>query len=440
MTNQNRALEADSYKFSQYNVLPFGTKGVFSYGEARTKNKKIVMLGMSMWMQKFLSTPLTQEEVDEAEVITKAHGEPFNKAGFQRIIDIHGGYWPVIIKAVPEGTVTDSSNPLYTVEAYGEDSWCAAFLETSLQRAIWYPTTIASIGYQMRKDVEWFFARYSDDPAQMGFMLNDFGARGVSSRESAEIGGLAHLVNFMGTDNIQAILAARKYYDEPMAGFSVPASEHSVQCAYGKDNQRAYLCKMLNTYAKPGGIVSIVLDGYDVYREAGLLCTDFKDQIVGSGAKVVFRPDSGDMFEVVPRLLKMQEEAFGSVVNSKGKKVINNVGIIQGDGVDPTTFGMLLQRVVDLGYAPESVVMGSGGGLLQKVNRDTFSFAQKTSAILVGGSSGDKWIETVKDPITDHGKKSKGGYLNIQGGITVYDMGKILYRPTFAEIRANARL
>ena len=101
---------------------------------------------------------------------------------------------------------------------------------------------------------------------------------------------------------------------------------------------------------------------------------------------------------------------------------------------------MLLQRVVDLGYAPESVVMGSGGGLLQKVNRDTFSFAQKTSAILVGGSSGDKWIETVKDPITDHGKKSKGGYLNIQSGITVYDMGKILYRPTFAEIRANTRL
>ena len=70
MTNQSRILEADSYKFSQFNVLPMGTKGVFSYGEARTKGKKIVMLGMSMWMQKFLSSPLTQEEVDEAEPIT----------------------------------------------------------------------------------------------------------------------------------------------------------------------------------------------------------------------------------------------------------------------------------------------------------------------------------------------------------------------------------
>lgn len=431
----SKILEADSYKFSQFNVLPPGVQGVFSYGEARTKNKNIVMFGMSMWMQKFLATPLTQADVDEAEVITKAHGEPFNKYGFQRIIDVHNGYWPVIIEAVPEGMVVESSTPLYTVRAYGEDSWCASFLETSMQRGIWYPTTIASIGYEMRKNVEWFFEKFSDNPAAIGFMLNDFGARGVSSRESAEIGGLAHLVNFMGTDNIQAIMAGQKYYDGGMTGYSVPASEHSIQCAYGKDNQRAYLKTMLDTYAKLDSIVSIVLDGYDVYREANLLCTEFKDQIVKSGAKVVFRPDSGDMFEVVPRLLKMQEDAFGFVMNSKGKKVVQNVGIIQGDGIDPTTFGMLMQRVVDLGYAPECVIMGSGGGLLQKVTRDTFSFAQKTSAIAIKG----EWIPTVKDPITDSGKKSKGGYLTRPEFEVVYQMGEIMKRPTFDEIRQRAK-
>jgi nicotinamide phosphoribosyltransferase len=433
-TSINRILEADSYKFSQFNVLPENTEGVFSYIEARVKNKTIVPIGISMWMQKFLSTPLTQEEVDEAEAICTAHGEPFNKAGFQRIIDVHGGYWPVTIKGMPEGIPVASSTPLYTIEAYGEDKWCASFLETTMQRAIWYPSSIASTGRELRKEAEWFYEHFSDSTAGTGYVLNDFGARGVSSCESAQIGGLAHLVNFMGTDNIQAILAARKYYGADMPGFSVPASEHSVQCAYGRDNQRAYLKKMLDTYAKPGAIVSIVLDGYDVYREAGLLCTEFKDQIIASGAKVVFRPDSGDMFEVVPRLLKMQEEAFGFTLNSKGKKVIPNVGIIQGDGIDSTTFGMLLQKVVDFGYAPESIVMGSGGGLLQKVNRDTYSFAQKTSAILVGG----EWIPTVKDPITDSGKKSKGGYLTDDRFITMYKDGKILYRPTFDEIRQNA--
>lgn len=408
---------------------------MFSYIEARVKNKTIVPFGIQMWMQKFLATPLTQAEVDEAESITSAHGEPFNKAGFQRIIDVHNGYWPVIIMGIPEGTVTESSNPLYTIEAYGEDAWCASFLETTLQRAIWYPTTIASMGHELYKDTKWFYANYSDNPGNMGFALNDFGARGVSSRESAEIGGLAHLVHFMGTDNIQAILAARKYYGADVCGYSVPASEHSIQCAYGKDNQREYLKKMLDTYAKPDGIVSIVLDGYDIYREAGLLCTEFKEQIIESGAKITFRPDSGDMFEVVPRLLKMQEDAFGVTVNSKGKKVINNVGCIQGDGIDSTTFGMLMERVVSLGYAPECVVMGSGGGLLQKVNRDTYSFAQKTSAIRINGV----WKETVKDPITDSGKKSKGGVLRNNAFVKMYENGEILYRTTFDEVRARAQ-
>jgi nicotinamide phosphoribosyltransferase len=434
-TSLNRLLEADSYKFSQFNVLPDGVDGAFSYIEARVKGKIIVPFGISMWMTKFLSDPITQAEVDEAEAVCSAHGEPFNKTGFQRIIDVHDGYFPVTIKGLPEGMPVSSSTPIYTIEAYGEDSWCASFIETTLQRAIWYPSTIASIGREMRKQAEWFYEHYSDNPGNIGFQLNDFGARGVSSRESAEIGGCAHLVNFMGTDNIQGILAARMYYGADMAGYSVPASEHSVQCAYGRDNQRAYLKKMLDTYAKPGGIVSIVLDGYDVYREAGLLCTEFKEQIIASGAKVVFRPDSGDMFEVVPRLLKMQESAFGFTMNSKGKKVINNVGAIQGDGIDSTTFGMLMQRVVDLGYAPECVVMGSGGGLLQKVNRDTYSFAQKTSAIRING----EWIPTVKDPITDSGKKSKGGYLTDARFITMYEDGMILYRPTFDEVRSNAK-
>lgn len=434
MTNF-RILQADSYKFSQFNVLPKGTDGVFSYIEARVKNKVVVPFGISMWMQKFLSTPLTQQEVDFAEEILKLHGEPFNKAGFQRIIDVHGGYWPVIIKGLPEGTVTQSSTPLYTVEAYGEDAWCASFLETTLQRAIWYPTTIASVGHELWKETKWFYDKHSDNSANIAFSLNDFGARGVSSCESAEIGGLAHLVHFMGTDNIQAIVAARNYYDEQIAGVSVPASEHSIQCAYGKDNQREYLKTMLDTYAKPGAIVSIVLDGYDVYREAGLLCTEFVEQIKQSGAKVVFRPDSGDMFEVVPRLLKMQEDAFGYVVNTKGKKVINNVAIIQGDGIDSTTYSMLLQRVVDLGYAPECVVMGSGGGLLQKINRDTMSFAQKTSAIRING----QWVDTVKDPITDHGKKSKGGVMRDPAFVTMYENGKIRYKESLQTIRERAQ-
>lgn len=435
LKSPNRILEADSYKFSQWQVMPNGFDGASSYIEARVKNRKIVPLGISLWIQNFLATPLTQAEVDEAEAVCLAHGEPFYREGFQAIIDECDGYWPVHIRGVPEGTVVNSQTPLVTVEAPGKFAWVASFLETSLQRAIWYPTTIASIGREMRLQAEWFFEKYSDNPQMLGFMLNDFGARGATSRESAAIGGLAHLVNFCGTDNIQAILAARQYYGADMPAYSVPASEHSVQCSFGADNQRDYLAKMLDTYAKPGAIVSIVLDGYDVYREANLLCTEFRDQIVASGAKVVFRPDSGDMFEVVPRLLQMQADAFGFDVNSKGKRVIRNVGVIQGDGIDPQTFGMLIQRVVDLGYAPESVIMGSGGGLLQKVTRDTLSFAQKTSAVSIGGV----WQDSVKNPVTDTGKRSKGGRQSTEQYVLMYSHGLVFYSTTLDQIRELAR-
>ncbi len=247
--------------------------------------------------------------------------------------------------------------------------------------------------------------------SMLPFALHDFGARGVSSGETAEIGGAAHLVNFMGSDTIEGVRAANYYYNEPMAAFSVPATEHSIECAFGLEEaeEEQYIEHVLNTYAKPGAIVSIVIDGRDVYRAATLLCTKFKDKIIASGAKVVFRPDSGDMMQVVPAILNMQAVAFGTVTNEKGYKKINNVGILQGDGVDHMNIKSLLGKILVMGFSADNVVFGSGGALLQKVNRDTFKFAQKASAILVDGV----WKGIAKDPVTDPGKASKKGRLTL---------------------------
>jgi nicotinamide phosphoribosyltransferase len=411
---------------------------MYSYIEARVKGEMIVPLGLSMYIKDWLTTPITQEDIDTAEKLITVHGEPFDRPMWQHILEKYNGFIPVTIRGVPEGLPVASSTGIVSVLC--EDPKCvsiASFIETALQRAIWYPTTIASQGLKFYKDFKWMYEHASDNPGNIGFALNDFGSRGTTSYQSSQIGGLAHLVYFAGTDNVAALVAAQDYYKATgPIGYSVPASEHSVQCAYGKDNQFEYLKTMLDTYAKPGAIVSIVLDGYDVYREAELLCTEFKDQILTSGAKVVFRPDSGDMFEVVPRLLKMQEEAFGFVLNSKGKKVIKGVGIIQGDGINPTTASMLMQKVVDMGYAPECVVLGSGGGLLQSVTRDTLKFAQKTSAMKINGV----WVNTVKSPITDPGKTSKGGNQDTTDFVTYYKDGEVTYSPTWDEVRANAML
>lgn len=427
---------ADSYKYSQVpDVYPKDTSAMSSYIQARVKGQKAVSLGISMFIDEYLTTPVTKEIVDEAEYVITSHGEPFDRGMWDRVINEYGGYLPIEIYAVPEGTVVDSDVPLVTVECDIPGMFTlASFIETPMQRSVWYPTTIASQGLELYKNLKWMYEKYSDNIGNLGFALNDFGQRGATSHESAVAGGLGHLIYFNGTDNVSALMGARHYYGADIAGYSVPASEHSVQCSYGEANQRTYLKTMLDTYAKPGGIVSIVLDGYDVYRESNLLCTEFKEQIIASGAKVVFRPDSGDMFVVVPRLLAMQEAAFGFTLNSKGKKVINNVGIIQGDGINPTSAMMLMQKVIDLGYAPECVVLGSGGGLLQSVTRDTMKFAQKTSAMKIGGL----WVDTVKNPITDQGKKSRGGRQFSDLYVPHYRYGEVLCKPTWDEMKARA--
>ena len=273
------------------------------------------------------------------------------------------------------------------------------------------------------------------------------------------------MVYFMGSDTIEGVRAANFYYDHPMAAFSVPASEHTVQCSFGSLpwEQKKYLEKMLSTFAKEGKIVSIVMDGYDVFRETQTLC-EMRDMIVASKAKVMLRPDSGDATIIIPRMLKMLDLAFGSKMNTKGYKVLNNVGILQGDGIDYTSMCNLLEVVSEAGYSTVNVLFGSGGGLLQKVNRDTFKFAQKASAILIAGSGEnlEKWKPIFKDPVTDPGKKSKAGRLtllrskmtgeyitaNLDGEhdsewedvmVTVYKNGEMFNRTNLDEIRARAQ-
>lgn len=429
-------LDADSYKFSHFALYPTGTNAMYSYIEARVKDVTIVPFGLQMWIKKNLLTPITVAQVDEAEELTRQHGVPFNRSDWDYIIDQYGGYLPIKIKAIPEGTRVKGSTPIVSVLC--EDArvfWLASYIETSLQRGIWYPTTIASNDLSSYQQLKWLYDKGSDNPSMIDFSLHSFASRGVSSRETAEIGGLAHLVFFKGTDDVVAVKAARDFYGCDMAGYSVVATEHSIQCAYGLDNQADYLNRVLDVYGKPGAIVSVVMDGYDIYREVDLLCTPhFVNRIRETGCKFVVRPDSGDMFEVVPKILQKLETAFGTTLNSKGKKVLNNVGVIQGDGINLTTMPILAQKVFDAGFAPENVIYGSGGGLLQQVNRDTFRFAQKTSAIRVG----DQWVETVKNPITDPGKRSKGGLLDTPDFVTYYETGRLLIDDTLDGIRARA--
>jgi nicotinamide phosphoribosyltransferase len=410
----NIILNSDSYKYSQWVQYPPKTEGVFSYVEARGgKYEQSVFFGLQAFIKEYLTQPITQENIDEAEELILAHGEPFNREGWEYILNEHGGRLPVAIRALPEGTVIDVSNALMTIENTDPKCyWLTSFLETALLRAIWYGTTVATNSFESKKVIHEALVK-SGTPADIDFKLHDFGARGVSSEESAGIGGAAHLVNFLGTDNISALLTARRYYGEPVAGFSIPAMEHSTVTSWGKENEVESFRNMLKNFAKPGTILAAVSDSYDIYNACSKLWgEELRQEVIDSGAIVVIRPDSGDPATVVSKCLKLLDKKFGSTINEKGFKVLNNVRIIQGDGITTESISSILFNAVDLHrFSADNIAFGQGGALLQGLDRDTMQFAMKCSAIKIDG----EWQDVYKQPATDSGKNSKRGRLAVVG-------------------------
>jgi nicotinamide phosphoribosyltransferase len=447
--------------FLQY---PAGTTGVYSYIESRGgRYDRTVFFGLQAFIKEYLLSPITQSDINTADTILTQHGVPFNREGWQYILDTHNGYLPVVIRAVPEGTVVPVSNVLATIENTDPKCfWLTTWLETALLRAVWYGTTVATQSYTI-KQVILDYLEKTGDPSTIDFKLHDFGARGVSSLESAGIGDAGHLINFMGTDTITGILFAMEYYNTGVCGFSIPAMEHSTVTSWGRDGEVESYRNMLKQYGKPGAILACVSDSYDIYNAASKLWgEELKDEVIASGAIVVIRPDSGDPVEVNRKLIEILGQKFGYTTNSKGFKVLNNVRLIQGDGVNELTIRSILGAFMAMGWSADNIAFGMGGALLQIVDRDTQRFAMKCSSVQVNG----KWIDVVKDPVTDSGKKSKGGRVNLYtnsggeyasgvsaptgwsdkgiGGWTnaleeVYRDGKLLRDMTFDQVRANSR-
>lgn len=414
----NLILNCDSYKYAHSAVYARDVNGqkiigAMAYVEPRRKGHLVVPCGMQMLIRKELLDPITMADILEAEEFAAAHGVAFYKEDWLYVLEKYHGFMPLKIRAVKEGMILPSGNALVTIECMDEKVWhLASYFETMLQRGIWYPTTIASNDLK-KYDLLQRYARLTvdDDLIQpvVRFGLHDFAGRGVTCEEQAQIGGMAHTIFFQGSDTISGIRAANFYYFEHMAAYSVNATEHSVQTSYGPDHQDEYLHNVLDTYAKPGMIVSIVLDGYDLYREVDRLCTgELRQKIIDSGAKVVFRPDSGEPAEIIKWLLQKLEVSFGFTVNKKGYKVLNHVAIIQGDGINYSMIETLLKLLEAMGFASSNLVFGSGGDLLQNAMRDDLSFAQKLCAVL---TIDDVWHPIFKDPVTDQGKKSKAGHL-----------------------------
>jgi nicotinamide phosphoribosyltransferase len=459
---ENYILKSDAYKQTHWPMYDKTIRYIYSYLEARGGySKDTVVFGLQMVLQDhFEGVKVQQWMIDDADnEMLEIFGtrEYFNRAGWQRIVDVHGGKLPLEIKVVPEGTILPVSNAIITVvNTDPELPWLTNWAETLLLH-VWHPITVATTSYNFNM----IGKKYADMSGQAlsPVLLNDFGYRGVSCDQSAGRGGAAHLTCSIGTDTLEGIRYAKRYYGanpkDGAIGVSVKASEHSVMTQKGREGEHTVIREAIEN-SPDDAIVSIVIDSYDDMATVNYLSVDLKEMILARKGKVVLRPDSGDpaakAFEVLTRLW---ENVGGTEVD--GYKVLDpHYGVIYGDGINVDSVEKILKTVVEFGkFAASNIVFGSGGGLLQACTRDTHKFAFKCSANFRNG----EWHDVYKDPVTDSGKRSKRGRLAVilEDGVyktirqdelgdrtdileTVFLNGDMVKKYTFKEIRQRIGL
>lgn len=429
----NLIMLADAYKYTHCNNYPTDLTKLTSYLESRGgKFQETVMFGLQYILKKYLTgNVLSVGMVEEAD--RKLNGkdgvfgaEKFPKQQWLDLVEAYDGKLPIEIKAVPEGTVIPVKNVLMLIESTAKEfPWIVNFLETLLLQ-VWYPITVATLSREVKKiiveNLEKTGANPEAIPMMVQFILNDFGFRGVSSVESAGIGGAGHLVNFMGSDNIAGSELLQDFYNTTiMYGKSIVATEHSIMTLKGVNGELSIMKQFLLN--NPTGIIACVSDSYDIFRACREYWgTELKDLILARDGVLVIRPDSGHVVRTLEEIFYILFDKFGyteNIVGDKRFKVLPpQVRVIQGDGVNIDSIREMYEKLYELGIAAENLVLGMGGKLLQAdINRDTQNFAVKACNAVIGGVN----VEVVKSPteMDAHGniipsfKKSKKGELKL---------------------------
>jgi len=481
----NLVLASDAYKYSHHKFYGTEMTKMISYMESRGgKFSDTVFYGLQIFLTEYLEgIAITREEVDEAyellgtELGTFGRDDVFDRSKFDYIIDKYDGKLPISIKSVPEGSVVNVKNVLFTIESLDENcAWLTNFLE-SLLLQVWYPITVATLSREVRKSVTKTFKEctsYDDNTMNImiDYVLNDFGFRGVSSVQSAKVGGSGHLVNFRGSDNIGASKLIRDVYDtKTVFGASVPATEHSIMTLKGKEGELELMKRVLTIF--PTGVVACVSDSFNIFKACSEKWgTELRDLILSRpsepGNQLVIRPDSGSIIPTLREIFNILFDKFGYTVNEKGFKVLPpQIRVLQGDGVNLESIVKIYAFLASEKISPENLALGMGGKLLQAdINRDTNGFATKACYAVLDGIE----VDVQKNPteMDDNGnlsksfKKSKKGKLklvkNVDGTyktmtsndegydeakdelVEVFRMGDILVTHKFEDIRERARI
>jgi nicotinamide phosphoribosyltransferase len=468
MKRENLVLLADAYKYAHHKLYYPGTTQIYSYLESRGGMfNETIFFGLQYILKEYLQGPaFTQQDLDEAAGFLQqvfGRDDVFDKSKFQYILDKYNGKLPVSIKAVAEGIAVPTGNVLMTIENTDPECyWLTNFLETLLMQ-VWYPCTVATLSNQIKKVITRYYEATATQGAETGidFVLNDFGFRGVSSVDSAKIGGAAHLLNFSGSDNLAGSMMALSYYNaQRVYGLSIPATEHSICTLLGREGELEVFRHVLRTF--PTGTIACVSDSYNIFKACSEYWgTELRDEILNRDGTLVIRPDSGDPIMTLLEIFNILFDKFGYATNAKGYKVLPpQIRVIQGDGVNYTEISNIYSALKENGISAENLVLGMGGALLQKVDRDTQKFALKCSSAIINGQE----VRVEKNPaemnaqgsITASFKRSKAGRLklvkiddqfktvnedDLPGAEnllqTVFENGELINTISFEQVKAN---
>lgn len=456
--NMNPLFLTDGYKTGHHQQYPAGTTKVYSNFTPRSNKyapngcDHVVSFGQQMVMQQiheafqrdFFSQPKDLVCGQMKEELTMYLGTDYDVTHFEKLHDL--GYLPIAVKSLPEGTSVPIKVPVLTIyNTHPDFYWLTNYLETILSNLLWKPMTSATIAQQYRKVLtKWMRKTDPENAWFIDWQGHDFSMRGLDSVEAVISSGLGHLTAFSGTDSLPAIYGARKYYGaQGFVAGSVPATEHSVMCAGGKEDEVDTFRRLLKTY--PKGILSVVSDTWDLWKVCTEHIVTLKEEILARDGKLVIRPDSGDPVDILcgsesalhtgspegKGVIELLWDVFGGTVNEQGYKVLDpHIGAIYGDSITIDRANEICSRLEAKGFASTNVVLGIGSFTYQYNTRDTFGFAMKATYVEINkpkflGDFNPEGHEIFKDPITDDGtKKSATGLLCVEdhdGKIGLYD-------------------
>lgn len=449
----NPLLLTDGYKTGHHLQYPKNTTLVYSNFTPRSNRyaptgcDHVVSFGQQMVMKQiheafqneFFSKSKQEVCGEMKRELSIYLGTDYDVSHFEALHDL--GYLPIRVKAIKEGTLVPMKVPVLTIyNTHPDFYWITNYLETIISNLLWKPMTSATIAHEYRKVLtKWQQKTDAEKDWFIDWQGHDFSMRGMDSVDAVISSGLGHLTSFSGTDSLPTLYGARKYYNEDgFIGGSVNATEHSVMCAGGADDEVGTFRRLLETY--PTGILSVVSDTWDLWKVCREHVVTLKEQILARDGKLVIRPDSGNPVDILcgnsrevdyyndvtgsehcesKGVIELLWNVFGGTINEQGYKVLDShIGAIYGDSITIDRADEICRRLEAKGFASTNVVLGIGSFTYQYNTRDTFGFAMKATYIEANGEG----RAIFKDPITDDGtKKSATGLLMVSDELTLID-------------------